>query len=834
VVVLELATGVAGPYCGKLLADLGASVTKCEPPEGDPIRQEPPLVGGESAFFNYLNANKRLESVALTDAQIDEFARNADIVIHSALGREADGLEARIRAANPAAIVLSLSPYGRSGERSSWQTSPLTEWATGGFHYFGGDPNREPIALPGYQAAFHAGVHAAVAALAGLWHARETGAGQRIEVSHQEAILSDHAWLTAIWTHQGKVQKRTGSLFAKCADGYIYLFNLMPYPNLFILMERFDLLEDEALQSPISWVERFPEVLAALSEWAATRTKQEIYHAAQELRVAISPVNTMADIAASAQLAARNWFEQVGAGGHRFQSPGQPYKFSGLRTEDSVDAAWADSNLPSTSAVGEGPGDDAALSAARRERTQDSASTTENLVAAAPQDIASADSNLPSPSAVGEGSGVRERPQDSGLRTQHSVGPLRGLRLIEVTAHWAGPACGRQFADLGADVIKIELASKPATRALIYTGDDLWPDHYHRSGYFNKLNRNKRAICLDLSKPHGREVFLKLVAKADAVVENNAARVMGQLGLSYEALSAVNPGIIMCSMSGYGATGPERDYSAFGSNIETISGAASLLGYGTGESYGTGSFYADPVTGNHAAVAVLAALHERRRTGRGQRIDVSLLEAVSPFFSQQFLEYTVTGEVPQALGNASPRFSPQNVYPTAGNDCWLALTVRNEADWHALCCAIARADLADDPTFATTEGRRAHAEKIDEAIRDWSATIDHNTAAKRLQAVGVPAAPVMANWEIFTDNHLNDRNFFVRTRHPVAGTHSQPGFPYRFEATPARIERSAPMFAEHNRAVFEDLLGLSPKEIEALYAEGITADAPIYAGGPKL
>jgi crotonobetainyl-CoA:carnitine CoA-transferase CaiB-like acyl-CoA transferase len=792
VVVLELATGAAGPYCGKLLADLGAQVIKVEPAGGDPLRGEQPLVDGDSAFFNYLNANKLGAALSLDDARIARMAAHADIVLHNELGAAADALEARLLAANPAAVVISLSPYGRTGERAQWQASALTEWATGGFHYFGGDPAREPIALPGFQAEYHAGLHAGIAALAGLWHARDTGEGQRIELSHQEATLSDHSWLTTSWTHQGQVQRRTGSLYAKCADGYVYLFNLAPYPNLFVLMERFDLLEDEALQSPTVWVERFGEVFAALSEWAATRTKQEIYHAAQELRIAISPVNTMADVAASAQLAAREWFGEVEAGGQRFQSPGFPFKLS---------------ETPCA----------ARLPAPRLgQHTHDVLSPS----------FTWANAGVTRPS-LPAGSPVTDTRPAADL-------PLAGLRVIEVTANWAGPIAGRHLADLGADVIKIELATKPATRALIYVGGDLWPGHYHRSGYFSKLNRNKRAICLDLSKPRGRDVFLKLVARADAVLENNGARVMRQLGLDYEALRAVNPGVIMCSMSGYGSTGPERNYAAYGSNIETSSGLASLLGYGPGDSFGTGSFYADPVTGNHGVVAMLAALHARRRTARGQWIDMSLLEAVAPFFAQQFLEYTVTGQVPTPRGNTSPLYSPQDVYPSFGNDCWLALTVRDQDDWRSLCGVIGRPDLAGEPAFASTEGRRAHAAKIDEAIRAWSVTLDHNQASQSLQGVGVPAAPVMANWEIFTDNHLNDRGFFVPVRHPVAGTQAFPGFPWRFETTPARVARHAPMFAEHNSQVFHDLLGLRPEDVAALYAEGVTVDHPVYAGGPSL
>ena len=788
VVVLELATGVAGPYCGKLLADLGAQVVKCEPTDGDPVRREAPLVGGESAFFNYLNENKLGVQLPIDDARVAELARHADIILHSERGAAADRLDAALKAANPSAVVISVTPYGRSGPRADWQASALTEWSTGGYHYIAGDPARAPLALPGFQAEFHAGLHGGVAALAGLWHARNTGDGQGVEITHQEATLNDHSWLTATWTHQGVVQKRTGSLYAKCADGFIYLFNLVPYPNLFVLMERFDLLEDEELQMPMNWAPRFGEVLAAFSEWAATRTKQEIYHAAQELRIAASPVNTMADVAAFPQLAAREWFGEVQAGGKRFQATGFPYRLS----------------------------------------------ETPCAVRIPPPKLGQHTAEVLAPAFAWANASVARPAASAGAAGGTTGGPLAGLRLIEVTANWAGPIAGRHFADLGADVIKIELATKPATRALIYPNDDLWPDHYNRAGYFNKLNRNKRAICLDLSKPEGKDVFLRLVATADAVLENNAARVMTQLGVGYESLRDVNPGIVMCSMAGYGATGPDRNYSAYGSNIETSSGLASLLGYGDGQFFGTGSFYADPVTGNHGAVAMLAALHHRRRSGRGQWIDVALLEAVSPFFAQQFIEYTVTGKVPEPIGNASHVYWPQGTYLTIGKDCWLSITIRDDAEWRRFCTAIGRNDLGQDSSLGTVEGRRTAAARIDEAIAAWCAGHDHNDAARILQAAGIAAAPVMQNWELHSDNHLNDRDYFVPVRHPTAGTFRQPGFAWRFERTPARIHSGAPMFAEHNYEVFSGLLGMSAHEIAKLYEADITSDAPIYAAGPTL
>lgn len=785
VVVLEFASGVAGPCVGRLLADLGAQVIKVETPDGDPFRFEPPMHGGESAFFNYLNAGKLGIVASVTGDPLAQLVVHADIVVHDFHDPLATQFETSIRVANPHAVVLSLRPYGRSGERSTWQASELTEYATSGFGYIAGDPAREPLALPGHQVAFHAGLHAADAALAALWYARNTGAGQCIEVSHQEAVLSDHAWFVTSWTHQGINQKRAGSLFVPCADGFVFLFNLAPYPNLFILMERFDLLEDESLQVPQNWWARFPEVMAAFAGWAATRAKQEIYHACQELRIAASPVNTMADVAANPQLIARDWFGTVTVGGEQFRAPGVPWKLSG------------------TPAIQPGP---------------------------APR-LGEHTEFVLSPSFAWANADVTH----GSARVDPAAGPLAGLRVIEVTANWAGPAAGRPFADLGADVIKIELATKPATRALAWVNSDTaWPHHFNRSGYFNKLNRNKRDVCLDLSRPEGKALFLRLVEASDVVVENNAARVMSNLGIAYDTLREVNPRIVMCSLSGYGHTGPERNYAAYGSNMETVSGLASILGYAPGEHFGTGSFYADPITGSQAALAALAALHARRRSGKGQWIDVALLEAVTPFFAGALLEYTVTGHVPTPRGNRSATFAPQGYYRSAGDDCWLALTVRDDHEWQELCSVIGRPDLATDSSLATLPGRQLHHDEIDAAIAAWSETADHNHAAKLLQAAGIPAAPVMANWEVVSDNHLNSRGFLVPIQHPEAGTHLFCGFPYRLENTPTRVHRPAPMFAEHNREVFAGVLGLDEAAIQALYTSGVTSDDPVYASGPGL
>ena len=230
------------------------------------------------------------------------------------------------------------------------------------------------------------------------------------------------------------------------------------------------------------------------------------------------------------------------------------------------------------------------------------------------------------------------------------------MRIIEVTTNWAGPVAGRFLADLGADSIKVEWQTRPATRALVWVGpkQDLQRQPHHRAMYFNEMNRNKRGVCIDMAKPEGRDAFLELVKSADIVIENNSARVMANFGLAYDDLKAVNPTIIMVSMSGYGSYGPTRDWVAYGANIETTSSLTSITGYPDGQLSRTTLFYADPVSGNYAAVAMLAALRHRARTGEGQWVDMSLNECGVTFCADALLEYQRTGELRAPMGNRDP------------------------------------------------------------------------------------------------------------------------------------------------------------------------------------
>jgi crotonobetainyl-CoA:carnitine CoA-transferase CaiB-like acyl-CoA transferase len=833
--VLDLAGGVAGGYCSKLLADLGADVILVEPSEGDACRRlgpfpefgEPvrfasrplrhplrtgapppvPPVGGEdperSGLFLYLHAGKRSVVGDLCSAEgralVRRLVRDADVLLTAAqpgdLARA--GLEPeRLREEQPALVHVSITHFGVTGPYRDWQGDEITDYAMGGYLAFGGDPERGPLMVPGYQAQHHAGMQGAIAALAALAERDRSGLGQFVDISAVEAMLSAHSWTSVSWSHEGQVMGRTPTDLIRCADGWVF-FMLTNLEGLAVLIERPDLLDDPRFSTPLNRLQHRQALHEIVAARCAGQTMEAIYRLGQELRVAVTPVATVRDLTESAQLHARDWLQSVDhprAGEVRL--PGAPYILTGTPARAAGPAPLLDEHGEQIRRDGWGGSSEGRASDSTTHRRE-----------AQPPTVAPATWSVPaSPAAL----------------------PLAGLRVIELTANWAGPLAGRYLADLGAEVIKVESPKRPATRGLHYAGGDGRTRPYNRSGYFNKLNRNKLGVALDLALPAGREVFLRLVERADVVIENNSARVLANLNLTYDVLRRAKPDIILCSMSGFGGTGPERDYVAYGSNIETVCGLASLMAYHDDPTpHRTGSYYADPVAGAHGAIAILAALRHRDRTGAGQWIDLSLLESAAALFGEALMDWSLYQRVPSPRGNRHPNHAPQGVYPSAGNDSWLALTVRGEAEWQALCAVLDRPDLAQDQDLRHAAGRRARHDLLDAAIGEWSRNLDHYEAARRLQAVGVPAAPVLANWELLSDPHLFARGFYVAVPHPEVGVLPFPGMPWRFSRTPAAVRGGAPCFAEHNALVFRDLLALSDAEIGDLYAQGVTADEPL-------
>ncbi len=764
--VLSVARGVAGGYALRLLADLGAECSRWEWTAARP--GDWPEDDLFQAYFRegVEEVTRRLPLAELLE-RAESLAASFDLIVTDFSQQEVgeDELVRRLRRFNPSLVVANVDHFGRTGPCARWAGDELTDYAMGGYWAIAGDPGEPPLRVPGFQAQFHGGMQLALASLAALRHARLTGEGQEVEVSSLEAMLGAHWSTTVAWTHEGRVLKRAGSDLFKANDGWVFFYRLGMYTNLLLLIERPDLLDDPRFDSITGWLENGEALWSMVGDWCKDKNVDDIVNTAQELRIPVTPMTTARTLLADPVLEERRFFREVGGA----RLPGRPYRWT-----DSWEFGPAPSRLR---ALLEQP------ATAHR-----AAPITSSL--------------------TGSGAGGAA---------------LAGIRVLELTNNWAGPIAGRHLADLGAEVIKVELATKPATRASHYPGAEPGKYHWNRSGYFNEMNRNKRDVSLNLATPRGRELFLRLVEQADVVVENNSARVLPNLGLGYAELAAVNPRLVMASISGFGATGARRDWVAFGSNIEAACGLAAITGYAGGVPQRTGSFVADPIAGAHAAIAILAGLERRDRTGLGAHIDIALTESAMPFMLLAFTHLQSTGQELPRNGNADLDDAPTGAYRCAGTDEWIAIAVRTDQQWADL----ARLAGIDPAPGLTRQLRVRNRAAIDGQLGQWTEGLEQYECCRLLQGCGVPAAPILHNWQLHCDPHLFARNAFIPIEHPDTGVLPYPGFPWRLGGTPPRLRSAAPRFAEGNDYVFRTLLGLSDSEVAELYEDGTTALEPV-------
>ena len=426
--------------------------------------------------------------------------------------------------------------------------------------------------------------------------------------------------------------------------------------------------------------------------------------------------------------------------------------------------------------------------------------------------------------------------------------PLEGLRVLEITVVWAGPYCGSFLADLGAEVIRVESTKTfiPLTRGAaphpsqdvidnlpLYSGGvpDRIPGErpFNRSPMFNSHARNKLSMTVNLLDPGGREIFDRLVAISDVLVENNPTETMEKLGISYQSLKTVKDDIIMLRMPAYGSTGPYRDFRAHGVHIEGVVGHTMLRGYeDTDPSYNTTVLMSDAAAGAQGAFAVLAALHHRKRTGEGQLVELGQAENVFPYMGEYYLDYLMNGRTHSPTGNRHPS-ALQNCYPCAGENRWVVITVYDNSQWRALCEIIGAPDLASDTELSDHAARRTRQDEIDHRIASWTLTQTPDSAMHTLQQRGIPAGAVMNQADAFADSHIQNRQFFREAYQEDCGTHLYPGPLYKMSATPLGIRRGPVMFGQDNEYVYRELLGYSAEECAAFEAAGhIGAD---YAEG---
>lgn len=404
--------------------------------------------------------------------------------------------------------------------------------------------------------------------------------------------------------------------------------------------------------------------------------------------------------------------------------------------------------------------------------------------------------------------------------------PLAGVRVIDLTMVWAGPYGTRLLGDYGAEVIKVEAPRQWDLLRGLGLIPRTTPRWYNMSAYFNHNNRNKYALALDLAQPAGRDVLLKLCAVSDVIVENFRADVMDNLGLSYAAVKAANPAIVYVSMPGHGKSGPEKDYVAYGSNVEQLAGLVSVSGYEDGEPMKTGLSYGDPMAGTALVAAVAMALRQRNHTGQGTCVEIAQRENLTAFVGEYVVDYSLNHELRPLLANRHPHFAPYNRYPSAGDDSWVTVACETDDQFRSLCRAIDQQALAADERFATNATRKANEDDLDALIGEWTSRRGHYAAMHHLQRFGVPAGAVLTIPEMMADPQLRARGAWAPHTHTDAGTWEMETPPWGLPRTPGHVRLPAPGFGQHNSYVFRDLLHLGEDEIAALYASGVTADDP--------
>ena len=397
--------------------------------------------------------------------------------------------------------------------------------------------------------------------------------------------------------------------------------------------------------------------------------------------------------------------------------------------------------------------------------------------------------------------------------------PLNGIRVADFSWVGAGPFLTKPLADHGADVIKVESRRRrdPIRSMAPFRDGEKGPD---RSGYFANRNTSKRSMCLDLKDPRGRDLALRLIASSDVVVNNFSPGTMDRLGLGYAAAREVRPDVVYLEMPMIGRVGPHHDWRGYGLTIAAAGGLLGLSGYADRTPVGTGTNFPDHVPNPlHGAVAVLAALRKRRRTGQGDYIELAQLESTANIIGPALVA-AAGGEPPERMGNRDAVAAPHGVYPCQGDDAWCAIAVVTDGQWRAL-----RGVLGDErwdlPEFDGAEARRRRADLLDDLVAERTQRWVADDLARVLAAAGVPASAVLHADALMEDEQLTARGHWEVLDHPVMGPSVYDAIPYRLTATPGHLRSPAPLLGADSEAVCVDLLGVSTAEYRQLEGEGV-------------
>jgi len=780
--VLDL-TGPEGNLCGKILADLGADVTKIEPPGGDKGRKIGPFASGVKQpdfSLRFANYNTNKYSVMVDLESIDgvnkfmELAEKVDVIIENFkpgyMSQIGIGFE-RLSLKNPGIVMASISPFGQTGPYSGFIGDELIVQAMGGVMYCQGDETKPPCAAPCEQISQLASFHTATGVLAAINHRNRTGRGQCIDVSMYE-IASQLLFNITRYTYHGDIARRMGSIpiiapngHYACSDGYISLAVLENKH----WQELVRWMDNESLADPMwddmNFRRSQPEVVDIfVRDFISGFTVEEFLAEAYARHLAVSRVNAISDLAHSSQLIERDYFCEITdpeIGTHLF--PGPPYRFA--LTPSSLERP--------APRLGEHQG-----------RT------------------------------IGNRRDEGNSKESNDCMSNGPVTPLQGIRILDLSRVWSGPFSTRYLGDLGADIIKVE-TNKHLDTGRIVTNS---------TPQFLEINRNKKSITLDFSNSEGVKLIKDLVQISDVVVENFASGVLDRRGLGYETLKKIKPDLIMVSMPGYGREGPKAEHVGYGQSLMSYAGLSNLWGFADSPvEKRSNVHFPDFVSAGATATAILAALEYRNRYRFGQHVEIAQVEAMTASMGVALLDYFVNGESWGPTGNRNFEGAPNGCYPCRGTDEWCVISCSNDEEWDALVKIMGDPVWAHDSKFNSKQNRFINYDELDNRIGKWTVDFESYDLMNMLQENLIPAGVVQNGKQLYNDSHLRERGFIVSVDHSEWGVVEHPGIAIKFSATPGQITKGVPKLGEHNDEIYTRLLGIPKVAMSQLVEKEVIA-----------
>ena len=791
--VVDISGTIATSYAGKLLVDYGARVINVEPEDGFVTRGlEPLLKNGHSALHGYLNANKQSVTTGGVAANHPSVAE-ADLVL-----LDPQTLPASVSLQDFDCNLCAISWFGLSGPYSNFQGSDGVIHALTGLMYGIGDPEGPPLISKGYQAQMIGGLSAFNGALGYLLGQQEEKIARGsspffcLDASIYEAnmCLTDIGPINAY--NNIPLPSRMGiNRFPPtypmgiwpCMDGWLGVTCLRPsqWKAFCKLLELDDLADVPLFESSVARLEASDVLEPLILEALSTRSAQDLFYQGQAMRIPLARVPTMDELFHVDQYVERQAFSDFSYGDETFKAPSVPFRLA--KTPPAFGGRAAELGADNDQWIT--PANPGSLRSPRQ-TTQASTTPTESA--------------------------------------QTERLPLEGLKVIDLSMGWAGPLAARNLADLGATVIKVESCTRfDWWRSWEATAEWIADDGAEKAIPFLYANRNKLNVTLDLESPRGRDLLLRLVADADALVENYSGGVLPKLKLEYQHLVEVNPQLVMVSMPAFGCTGPWSGFRAYGSTVEQSSGLPHLQGSDSQPPTMQHVAFGDAIGGLNGTAALLTALYHKKRTGQGQFVDLSQVECLFPHAAPGILHQSVYGESPERTGNRHAEHVPDGVYPCVGDDRWIMIQVRNDEAWKHLCEQAP--DLQSFQQLSTGE-RLEQRDRIETSLSQWTQGQDATSLMHQLQQAGVVAAVLNNGADLLDDPQLIARDYLQWMERDYVGRQPHPSPPWRQGKAPLQLRTPAPTLGQHNQSVLGGMLGVSETELESLAEAGIIGDKP--------